>query len=113
MSAVVVGNATLTVNRYLLEKGTSRAVVYYWYQGRGRVSWNEYAVKWELLRDKAIHGRSEEALVRIVVPINPAAPDGADALATEVAEDIIPRLFGILAPLGDGPGTVQALAHRP
>jgi EpsI family protein len=111
--ALIVGHETLTVNRYLLEKGTNRAVVYYWYQGRGRVSWNEYAVKWELLRDKAIHGRSEEALVRIVVPIDPSAPDRADVLATEVAQDIIPRLFGLLAPLDESPGTVQALARQP
>jgi EpsI family protein len=109
---VIVGNHTLTVNRYLLEKGSNRAVVYYWYQGRGRVSWNEYAVKWELLRDKALHGRSEEALVRIVIPIDRAAPESADALATEVAQDLIPRLFGLLAPLGDTPGTVQALAPQ-
>ena len=111
--SVVVGNSSMTVNRYLLEKGSARAVVYYWYQGRGRVSWNEYAVKWELLRDKAIHGRSEEALVRIVVPIDPSAPGGADALANEVAQDIIPRLFGILAPLGNSPAGVQAMAHHP
>lgn len=110
---VIVGNTALTVNRYLLEKGTTRAVVYYWYQGRGRVSWNEYAVKWELLRDKAMHGRSEEALVRIVVPVDPSAPDSADALATSVAQDVIPRLFGLLAPLGESPGAVQALAQQP
>lgn len=110
---VVVGNTSVTVNRYLLEKGTTRAVVYYWYQGRGRVSWNEYSVKWELLRDKAIHGRSEEALVRIVVPIDRATPDSADVLANEVAQDIIPRLFGILAPLSTAQGTVQAVAIHP
>jgi EpsI family protein len=110
---VIVGHDTLTVNRYVLEKGNNRAVVYYWYQGRGRVSWNEYAVKWELLRDKAIHGRSEEALVRIVVPIDPSAPERADDLATSVAQDIIPRLFGLLAPLGESSGTVQALALHP
>lgn len=108
-----VGTLPITVNRYLLEKGTNRAVVYYWYQGRGRVSWNEYAVKWELLRDKALHGRSEEALVRIVVPLDPAAPNRADALAAQVAQDIIPRLFGILAPLGDTPGTGQAIVRHP
>jgi EpsI family protein len=106
---VQVAGQALTVNRYVLQKGNTRAVVYYWYQGRGRVSWNEYAVKWELLRDKALHGRSEEALVRIVVPINPDAPDAADTLAASVAADIIPKLFGILTPLGDTPGTVQAL----
>ncbi len=111
--SLTVATRPVTVNRYLLEKGANRALVYYWYQGRGRVSWNEYAVKWELLRDKALHGRSEEALVRIVVPIDPAAPDSADALATQVAQNIIPRLFGILPPLGDTPGTVQAMARHP
>jgi EpsI family protein len=109
-SQVTIAGNPLTVNRYLLEKGAARAVVYYWYQGRGRVSWNEYAVKWELLRDKALHGRSEEALVRIVVPVDPDAPERADALATEVAQDIIPRMFGILTPLGDAPATAQAMA---
>jgi EpsI family protein len=111
--SLTVGGRQITVNRYLLEKGATRAVVYYWYQGRGRVSWNEYAVKWELLRDKAIYGRSEEALVRIVVPIDRAAPDGADVLASQVAVDIIPRLFGIMAPLGDSPGTAQAMVRHP
>jgi EpsI family protein len=96
---VSLAEGQMTVNRYLLEKGNSRAVVYYWYQGRGRVSWNEYRVKWELLRDKAIHGRSEEALVRIVVPVRPEAPQLADSIATSAARAIAPVLFGALAPL--------------
>jgi EpsI family protein len=66
---IVVGGAPVTVNRYELANGSSRALVYYWYQGRGRVAHSEYRVKWDLLRDAAFHGRSEEALVRIVVPI--------------------------------------------
>jgi EpsI family protein len=109
---VIVAGRTLTVNRYLLEKGQARSVVYYWYQGRGRVSWNEYAVKWELLRDKALHGRSEEALVRIVVPVDPSNPERADVLANDVAQDVIPRLFGILAPLDNAPAAAQAMAGQ-
>lgn len=58
-----------TVNRYLLKHGASTAVVYYWYQGRGRVVASEYAVKWNLLKDAALRGHTEEALVRIVVPV--------------------------------------------
>lgn len=111
--SLAVDPLPVTVNRYLLEKGNNRAVVYYWYQGRGRVSWNEFAVKWELLRDKALHGRSEEALVRIVVPLDPAAPSRADALAAEVAQELIPRLFDILAPLGGAAGTTHEFARRP
>jgi EpsI family protein len=96
---IALASGELTVNRYLLEKGNSRAIVYYWYQGRGRTAWNEYAVKWELLRDKALHGRSEEALVRIVVPFRPDAPDAADSVATSAAREVVPALDALLAPL--------------
>lgn len=84
-----------TLNRYVIARGGSRAVVYYWYQGRGRISANEYAVKWELLRDKAVHRRSEEALVRIVVQMTGTEGE-ADALATAAARQIIPEVFRVL-----------------
>lgn len=57
------------VNRVLLANQGVQALVYYWYQGRGRVEASEYTVKWDLLRDAALHGRTEETLVRIVVPV--------------------------------------------
>jgi EpsI family protein len=70
--------SSYVVNRVLLKNGASRAVVYYWYQGRGRVVASEYAVKWNLLRDAAFRGHTEEALVRVVVPVRAvAATDGA------------------------------------
>lgn len=93
-------------NRYLLKKKSSVALVYYWYQGRGRVAHDEYYVKWDLLRDAALHGRTEEALVRIVVPVTMratgkggaldeiAAP--ADSLATAMAKAVIPEVFRAL-----------------
>jgi len=80
------------VNRYVLQKGDERALVLYWYQGRGRVEANEYRVKWDLLRDSALRGRSEEALVRIVVPIRRGEED-AFALATSVAADLVPAVY--------------------
>lgn len=61
-----------TVNRFLLKNGSAVSVAYYWYQGRGRVASNEYMVKWNLLRDAALAGHTEEALVRIVIPVRTA-----------------------------------------
>ena len=66
------------VNRVLLANKGTRALVYYWYQGRGRIESNEYKVKWNLLRDAALFGRTEEALVRIVVPRK--VPEGGSRL---------------------------------
>lgn len=101
-ASLAVGDREVTVNRYLLANGPSQALVYYWYQGRGRVAHNEYLVKWDLLRDAITSGRSEEALVRIVVPV-PAAPGftveswrqrvaEAEALARRAAVELIPRV---------------------
>lgn len=100
----------VTVNRYLLANGPSQAVVYYWYQGRGRVAWNEYRVKWDLLRDAARHGRTEEALVRIMVPLDRARGGSAeelqarikraDDLATRVAGELLPQVNEVLPTLG-------------
>jgi EpsI family protein len=59
-----------SVNRYVVEhESGARAVVYYWYQGRGRVEANEYLVKWDLLRDAVLKRRTDEALVRLVFPV--------------------------------------------
>jgi EpsI family protein len=88
---IVVGGQRVVVRRYLLAKDQTRAMVYYWYEGRGRVSSNEYRVKWELLRDAALTGRSEEALVRIVLPLT-RGEAFADSTAQNVARSIIPAI---------------------
>ncbi len=74
-----------TVNRVLLANRGVQALVVYWYQGRGRVASNEYSVKWDLLRDAAIYGRTDEALVRIVVPIEPPVRALADSTSQRLA----------------------------
>ena len=85
----------VAVNRYLLQREEQRALVLYWYQGRGRVQANEYLVKWDLLRDSALRQRSDEALVRIVVPIRDDE-DAAFALASRIATQVVPALSAAL-----------------
>ena len=81
----------VTVNRYILQSGDAQALVLYWYQGRGRVAHNEYVVKWDLLRDAALKRRTDEALVRIVVPIF-ASEQVAFDLAEEIAQGLVARV---------------------
>ena len=87
---------TVQVNRYHIVRGEEQSVVYYWYQGRGRIAANEYMVKFELLRDAALRGRTEEALVRIVVPVGKDGLAGADAIATRVARELMPAVDAVL-----------------
>jgi EpsI family protein len=90
-----VGSGTVPVNRYMLVNSGQKAVVYYWYQGRGRVEANEYRVKLQLLRDSALRGRSEEALVRVVVPVT-GDEQAAIAQARRVSASLIPEVFRVL-----------------
>jgi EpsI family protein len=92
---LVIGSDTVMVNRYELANKTARALVYYWYEGRGRVEASEYRVKWELLRDAALTGRSEEALVRIVVPLTERMTN-PDSVAVSVGQMLVPTVRKLL-----------------
>ncbi len=90
---ISTASGAATVNRYLLQRDDQQVLVLYWYQGRGRIQSNEYLVKWDLLRDSALRQRSDEALVRIVVPVTKSEEEAfrtaarvADAVATNLAE---------------------------
>ena len=85
----------VSVNRYVLVNEHRRAVVYYWYQGRGRVEGNEYRVKLQLLRDSAFRGRSDDALVRVVVPVT-SNDSSAAVLGRKVSAELVPELFKVL-----------------
>lgn len=92
---IATANGTVHVNRYLLQRNKEKALVLYWYQGRGRIESNEYAVKWDLLRDAALLRRSDEALVRILVPVVTTEEAALD-LAERVAQRIIPAVDAAL-----------------
>lgn len=108
IQVMTLNGARRPVNRFVLKNGPSTAVAYYWYQGRGRITANEYRVKWNLLRDAALVGRTEEALVRVVVPVlaassrpgETAAMAKADAAALEVSARLVKDLEGILPERG-------------
>lgn len=76
--ARVPGSATpgaartgLEVNRAVIEKGESRQLVYYWFAQRGRTLTDELEVKWFILRDGLLLGRSDGALLRLVTAVAP------------------------------------------
>jgi EpsI family protein len=94
---ISAGGSLVPVNRYELANGERRALVYYWYQGRGRVAANEYRVKLDLLRDATFRGRTEEALVRVVVPLSAEVTDSAaEAMARQVTAELIPEIGAVL-----------------
>lgn len=79
----------LRVNRSLIQMGDERLLVYYWFQQRGRLMTNEYLVKWYLFWDALVRNRTDGALVRLTVPLEPGQDAGeADELLRAFSQTI-------------------------
>ncbi|MBK6451780.1 MAG: EpsI family protein [Proteobacteria bacterium] len=90
---VAIGGQPLRVNRALIQYGSQRQLVYYWFQQRGRVITNEYLVKWYLFWDSLTRNRSDGALVRLTVPVPEGAVEAqADRQLAQFARDVVPML---------------------
>jgi EpsI family protein len=92
-SRIQVGSAEkpALVNEYIVEKGSSRDLVLYWYQTHGRIVASEYLAKFWLVAD-GVRGRSTDgAMVRIWT----TAADGeenAERRAAVFAQRIYPEV---------------------
>ena len=89
------GAPDVIVRRVVIEKGSERQLVVYWYQSHGRVVASEYWSKFYLVADAVRLNRTDGAIVRIIVPI---AGRGADAeqqaehTAVSFAKELLPTL---------------------
>jgi EpsI family protein len=86
-----LGSRSVRVNRFLIQKGLDRQVVFYWYQGRGRVVANEYRNKALLMFDAARLHRTNGGLVRLIAPINTTAGEAQTSLSA-FATALFPHL---------------------
>jgi EpsI family protein len=94
-TAAVGGLASISVNRYVIQKGVDRQLVLYWYQSHGRVVASEYWSKFFLIRDAVRLNRTDAALVRVIIPIA-NNEDNGDRTAESEAVDFVKRLFPAL-----------------
>jgi EpsI family protein len=84
-----------TVNKVIVEKGLDRQLVLYWYQTFDRVTANEYVRKVFLVTHALRAARTDVALVRIIVPIDPRDANGetrALLLARPFAARVLPEV---------------------
>jgi EpsI family protein len=85
------GGRKIVVNEYVIQQGLDKQLVFYWYQGRGRVVASEYAGKFWMVADAISRNRTDGALVRLVTPMND--PGGkARARLESFTQLIFPRL---------------------
>ena len=80
-----------------MSRGSSRQLVYYWFEERGMRIANEYASKLYLLRDAILKNRTDGALVRLITPIFPGeTEDAAEQRLQQFIQTLLPNLAGFL-----------------
>jgi EpsI family protein len=89
---------TISVNRYLIQKGVERQLVVYWYQSHGRVVASEYTSKIYMVLDAMRTSRTDAALVRVITPVpdDPAGEAAGEARAVEFIKGMVPILHDYL-----------------
>lgn len=71
------GYGTFLANRAVIQKGLSKQLVIYWFEGRGKRQSNDIRAKLVVLKDSLVTGRTDGALVRYVTPIGPDESEAA------------------------------------
>jgi len=66
----VSGGSKIVVNEYVVQQDLDKRLVFYWYQGRGRVIASEYYGKFWMVADAISRNRTDGALVRLITPMN-------------------------------------------
>jgi EpsI family protein len=81
----------IIVNEYVIQQGLNKQLVFYWYQGRGRIIASEYAGKFWMVADAISRNRTDGALVRLVTPMNDTEAK-AHARLESFTQLVFPRL---------------------
>lgn len=92
-----VSKPSFPLNRAVIERNSTKQIVYYWFVQRGRMIANEYASKWFLLTDAILENRTDGALVRVTTPLYPGeVEENADQRLRSFIQELQPRLEAYL-----------------
>ncbi|MFL6336854.1 MAG: exosortase C-terminal domain/associated protein EpsI [Pyrinomonadaceae bacterium] len=85
------GRAPFRANSYVIEHGSDRMLMLYWYQGRGRAVASEYVDKVYTVFDSIRLRRSDGAMVRVLVPFRGSERETQE-VAAQFAAQVAPNL---------------------
>lgn len=85
------GRAPFEANRYVIQNGNDRALMLYWFEGRGRPLASEYWGKIYTVIDSVRRRRSDGAMIRIMVSMR-GSTEEAEKAAVELASQAAPEL---------------------
>ena len=86
----------IEINKMIIQRGAEQAIVFYWFQSRGRFIRSEYMQKIYLVLDSILKRRTDGSFVRIMMPTKKVAEEQEMEKLREFAEQVIYILKGYL-----------------
>jgi EpsI family protein len=89
------GQPPFEANRYMIQNGSNKQLLVYWYQGRGRSIASEYWGKIYTVIDSVRLRRSDGAMIRVVVPVGVSESTALEAAKSlsESAAKVLPEFI--------------------
>jgi EpsI family protein len=91
----VQGGPALVVNEFVIQRDQDKQLVFYWYQGRGRVIASEYSGKFWMIADAISRNRTDGSLVRIITSMDDGETQARSRLVS-FTQLVFPPLDGLL-----------------
>jgi len=91
----LANGSSFTANKYIIQNGSNKSLMIYWYQGRGRAVASEYWGKIYTVIDSVRLRRSDGALVRVTVPLTNSEADALRS-ASDLAAGVEAQLGGFV-----------------
>jgi EpsI family protein len=82
---------TVSINEYVIQRDRDKLMVFYWYQGRGRVIAGEYSGKFWMVADAISRNRTDGALIRVMTPIKDGESEAQSRLVS-FTQSLVPYL---------------------
>jgi len=81
-----------SVNEFVISKGAGKQLLHYWFVTRSGILDNEFALKWDLVRNSLLGRPTDAALIRLVLPVGPGGLDAARRDLRAFCREILPVL---------------------
>jgi EpsI family protein len=83
----------ISLNRYLVQKGTEQQLVLYWYQYQRDTVADEIRARMRLVKNSVVHHRTDGALVRLSTAVKSATLSATQDVLAGYVEHLYPRLI--------------------
>jgi EpsI family protein len=81
----------VSINEYVIQHDRDKLMVFYWYQGRGRVIAGEYSGKFWMVADAISRNRTDGSLIRVMTPMQDGET-AAQARLVSFTQSLVPYL---------------------